>query len=56
MNEKKKDEPVVISLSMRDYRLLQTAICAAQIHPGCSESVRQEFADLGWAIHCKVNH
>lgn len=56
MDEKKKDEQVVITLSERDYRLLQQAFSAAQLHPGCSEAARQEFADLGWAIHCQVNH
>lgn len=50
MNEKQ----VTLTLSEADYRLLQQALCAAQIHPGCSESARKKVADLGWDIYCQV--
>lgn len=52
MNEKQ----VVITLSEADYRLLQQALCAAQIHPDCSEAARKKFADLGWAIHFQTQY
>lgn len=38
-----KNKQVVITLSEADYRLLQQALCAAQIHPGCSESARKKL-------------
>lgn len=52
MNEKQ----VVITLSEADYRLLQQALCAAQIHPDCSDVARKQFADLGWAIHHQTQY
>lgn len=51
-----KDEEVVITLSKKDYRLLQAAISAAQNHPGASEEARQAWADIGWAIHYQTQY
>lgn len=56
MDEKKKDEQVVITLSQKEYRLLQTALCAAECHPAYSIERRNEIGRLGWTIHCQVDH
>lgn len=49
-----KMENVTISLTNRQYRLLQQSISVAQIHPDCSVTARNEFANLGWDIHKQV--
>lgn len=54
--EARQQEQVVITLSQQEYRLLQQAFSAAQLHPGCSEAARKQFADLGWAIHCQTQY
>ena len=56
MEEKKEEKQVVITLSESEYRLLQQALCAARIHPDCSEAARDQFASIGWAIHCQIKH
>lgn len=55
MDEKKKDEQVVITLTQQQYRLLHVALSAAESHPAYSMERRHEIGRLGWAIHCQVN-
>lgn len=56
MAEKKDERLVAITLSEREYRLLQAALSAAESHPLYTLERRHEIGRLGWAIHCQVKH
>ena len=47
-------EEITITLSSHQYRLLQSAISAAQIHPSASDNYKDAWAALGWEIHNQI--